>query len=406
MKPHLSTRLALAGTFALFTHTTRAQTWQTVSDFQYGEVPNQPGWLSTANAMALDAQGAIYVAGRGTTNGARHGLVTRSSDQGVTWTLIQDFTYPTNTAMTFTAVGLDARQDIYAVGIAGINAATRLIVRKSADAGASWTTALDVPIPNAYNPDLYTAPEGSPGFAADAAGAIYVSVAALPPIGSLVWCSLDAGVTWSSANEGMGHVGGIALTAAGLFAADWASSYWGTVKRSDNGGLTWPVVNSYTPPNFNGTGTLQALGSDMLGNLYVGGFAYLTTTTGSGRHATSITTTNWVVRKGNNSGLTWSTLALMPTGSASSLNAVGADHAGNLYAVGAATFPGNTSAHWLVQKSVNQGASWTLVDDFQYPYNGSGVTSVAKAIICDATGAVYVCGNARNHWVVRKQVGP
>jgi hypothetical protein len=34
MKTHVSTRLALAGTLALFTHTALAQNWQTVDDFQ------------------------------------------------------------------------------------------------------------------------------------------------------------------------------------------------------------------------------------------------------------------------------------------------------------------------------------------------------------------------------------
>ncbi len=403
MKTHLSTRLALAGTLALFTHTTLAQSWLTVADFQVGDVPNSGGLLSVANAMAVDAQNTLYVAGRGTdTTGRRHGLVTRSSDAGGTWTLIDDYLYPTDTAMTFTAIGLDAQRNLYAVGWAGINQNTRLIVRKSADDGATWFTTLDVSIPNGFNPDSYTAPVGTPGFATDASGAIYVTAAAVPPKGSFVLRSTDAGATWFSVTEGGGHVQGIVSTAAGLFAADSGDGPWGVVKTSVSGGINWPVVNSYTPPGFNGSGALQALGSDQLGNLYVGGFASISVTV----KKTTTTTPNWVVQKGTNGGTTWSTLALMPTGTAPSLNAVGADHAGSLYAVGAATFPGNTYAHWLVQKSVNQGASWTLVEDFQYPYNGSGVTSVAKAIICDQTGTVFVCGTGRNHWIVRKQVGP
>ena len=87
--------------------------------------------------MAVDAQGNIYVAGWGYEPGVSlHGLVTRSSDQGATWTLIRDYPYPTDTSINFTAVGLDPAQNLYVVGLAGINQNTRLIVRKSADAGA------------------------------------------------------------------------------------------------------------------------------------------------------------------------------------------------------------------------------------------------------------------------------
>src|SRR5258708_1453153 len=93
-------RSALACTIALLTHPALAQTWQTVSDFQYDEVPNVAGPPSVANAMAVDAQGNIYVAGWGYEPGVSlHGLVTRSSDQGATWTMIQDYRYPTDTAI-------------------------------------------------------------------------------------------------------------------------------------------------------------------------------------------------------------------------------------------------------------------------------------------------------------------
>jgi hypothetical protein len=404
MKTHVSTRLALAGAVALFTHTALAQTWQTVDDFQYVAGKN-----SQANAIAVDAQGIIYVAGQGDLGlaGYRNALVTRSSDQGATWTLIQDYAYPnpTNHIVTFTAIGLDLAQNLYAVGVAGINRDTRLIVRKSADGGATWGTALDV-VAAPYIASG-TANAGTPGFAADASGAIYVSVVLNTGLPSTILRSSDAGATWIAWNEN-GGVRGILSAPAGLFTADSGEGAWGVVKKSLNGGATWAMVDSYTPQGLS-SGSLEALCMDWSGNLYIGGFAYITVTSGKGKNAISTSTYNWVVRKGTNGGATWNTLPIIPTGGTQYgcwLYGLGADHAGNLYAVGRVT---DTLGYprWIVEKGTNQGANWTMVEDF-----GPWHSGFAMAVACDAAGGVYVCGGAffpstlQSHWIVRKQVGP
>jgi hypothetical protein len=404
MKTHVSTRLALAGAVALFTHMALAQTWQTVDDFQYAVDKN-----SQANAIAVDAQGNIYVAGQGGIGlaGYRNALVRRSTDQGATWTTIEDYLYanPTNHITTFTAIGLDRAQNLYAVGVAGINYNTRLIVRKSADGGATWATALDVNA--APNIAGGFANAGTPGFAADASGAIYVSVVLNYGNPSTILKSSDAGATWIAWNEN-GGVRGILTTSAGLFTADSGEGAWGVVKKSLNGGATWTTVDSYTPRGLSG-GNVEALCTDWTGNLYVGGFANITVTTGKGRTATSTTTYNWVVRKGTNGGTRWTTLPIIAmdgTLTGSWLNGLDADPAGNLYAVGRVT---DTLGYprWIVEKGTNQGANWTMVEDF-----GPWHSGFAMAVACDAAGGVYVCGGAffpttlQSHWIVRKQVGP
>ncbi|MBI3851028.1 MAG: exo-alpha-sialidase [Verrucomicrobia bacterium] len=398
MKTLLSTRLALAGTLALFSHTALAQTWQTVDDFQV--VSNH---VAEPYAMTVDAQGSIYVAGMYQNGelGFRNGLVRRSTDQGASWTTIEDYGYPdpTNHVVVFTAIGLDAHQNLYAVGLTGLGAADasdRLVVRKSADGGATWATTLDFAAPKALNG---TATIGSPAFAADAAGAIYVSV--VYNAGAFILKSTDAGGTWISWNAGA-WVRGMAITSSGLFAAQALGGPWGMVKKSLNAGATWTTVDSYTPPGFNGTGNLEALCADWTGNLYVGGFANINVTT----KKTTTTTYNWIVRKGTNGGATWNTQVVIPTGGNCMLNGLDADPVGNVYAVGLVD---DTTGHhrWIVEKGANQGASWTLVDNY-----GPLLTAFATAVTCDAAGGVYVCGLAllpsgtQGHWVVRKQVGP
>ena len=412
MKAHLSTRLALVGTLALFNHTARAQSWQTVDDYQV--VSNH---VSQPTAITVDAQGTIYVAGYYSSDlvgGYQNALVRRSSDQGATWATIEDYIYPNpaNHNVVFNSIGLDSHQNLYAVGLTGqgiSDSTDRLIVRKSADGGATWATALDVTIPYAYTYNgLVTI--GNPGFVADAAGAIYVSVQSRS--GALILKSADAGATWVSGNPGT-WVRGMAVTSDGLFAAEaQGGSPWGLVKKTINGGATWTTVDSYTPPGFNGTGNSSALCADWFGNLYAGGFAGITVTTGTGKNAISTTTYNWVIRKGTNGGATWSTSVIIPAPSTQSsclLNGLDADPAGNVYAVGR-MFDTLGHQRWIVAKGVNQGASWTLVDDYG-PY-APLFAGRATAVTCDAAGGVYVCGLAllpggtQGHWVVRKQVWP
>ena len=152
-KTIVAMRLALAGTVALVTYTTLAQTWETVDDFQY--VPaDSYAW---AMAGAVDALGRVYVCGQASDNtgpGQRygHGLVRQSADQGATWTILEDYIHNGTNVFTFLqAIGFDASQNLYAAGHAqyavGTNQSSAFFVRKSADYGATWQTVLDVDTP-------------------------------------------------------------------------------------------------------------------------------------------------------------------------------------------------------------------------------------------------------------------
>src|SRR6266404_553145 len=95
MKSLLSTRLALAFTLAFLTHAAFAQTWQTVDDYQV--VSNH---VTMPYAIAVDAHGTIYAAGMASglfipgPGGYVHAIVRRSTDQGATWTTVEEYRYP------------------------------------------------------------------------------------------------------------------------------------------------------------------------------------------------------------------------------------------------------------------------------------------------------------------------
>jgi len=88
---------------------------------------------------------------------------------------------------------------------------------------------------------------------------------------------------------------------------------------------------------------------------------------------------------------------------------LGADPAGQLYAVGYVTDQqGHTC--WLVRRSDVGGGEWTTVDEFALP---GGQTTIAQGFAMDARGNLYVAGYGnepltdsqplgRKHWLVRQ----
>ena len=118
----------------------------------------------------------------------------------------------------------------------------------------------------------------------------------------------------------------------------------------------------------------------------------------------------WIVRKGTTAGSTWQLSDLYQYshyanggGYWAEVPALGSDEMGNVYAAGC--FPdSNGVAHWLVRQSPDEGASWSLVDDFQY---AAGEKAYAGCLGSDALGYIYVGGWAMDlagieHWMVRK----
>src|SRR5262249_55529533 len=120
--------------------------------------------------------------------------------------------------------------------------------------------------------------------------------------------------------------------------------------------------------------------------------------------ASDATGAHWLVRTSVD-GVTWFTIDdFMYPGAGADAAFVGADANGNLIVGGNAET--STSSRWLVRRSTDGGATWTLVDDYQHP---TGSTGLARAM-ASTGGAIYVAGHSDNldatvdqyHWIVRK----
>jgi hypothetical protein len=335
-------------------------TWETIEDFNY-----RPGTNTYFLSFAVDPAQNLYavgVANMAPLSGAPdHWIVRKSADHGATWTTVDDFVPDSGVGdgrNVASGVAVDGVGNVYVVGMVhkrvGMSSHSYefWVVRKSADAGATWTTVDQYGYPNA--------PES-------------VASAVLATPAGLFVCGL------SVATSGRGP--------------QWV------VRKCANAGTTWTTVdNFYSSTAFNQPNALTA---DAAGNVYVGGFSDINTA-GSYAHY-------WVVRKGTNGGASWQTVDAFryfpypTTFTANDALGMGTDALGNVYAVGSGT-DANRVGHWVVRGSANQGASWVTVDDFQY---ASGQYSAAHGFGLDAAGNVYVCGTGTDpvsggHWLVRK----
>jgi len=145
-----------------------------------------------------------------------------------------------------------------------------------------------------------------------------------------------------------------------------------------------------------------------LGVVYVAGFAEQSTSSPVPFDA------HWIVRKSSDGGQTWTTVRDLKLSAASSslvdgalARNVGQDLSGNVFVVG--QVGDGSSTHWIVEKSIDGGASWTTSDDFQLT-NTAGTGSGAWAFLPDVgTGYLYVSGTGGDagnfqHGIVRRSL--
>jgi hypothetical protein len=392
MKPNLSWRLALCGTVALITHSTSGQTWKTVDDFQY-----VPGNSTLARGATVDPAGNLYVAGSGTFPGAGIvGITLKSSDGGLNWSDPPADVFGTSpTPVYFSAITSDAAGDLYAAGWGTL----RWLVRRSQDAGLTWTTVDDF------------APGGSTSFrdvALDLAGNVYaVGMAAnhwlvrkgitSPYDGTMSWSIVDA---FNPGNSAVA-MGVFCHPTAGIFVVGQGSYYvtnrnvisfelrW-LVRRSRDGGATWTTVDTYLGA------TPARVGADAAGNLYVVGTSSL-----------------WLVRKSSNGGDSWATVDTFTLdkkqGYPSGARGFATDSHGNLFVIGYAYAGSGKGNQWVVRENPGGTGGWRTVDTFQLV---TGPDTVANAVAADNSGHVFVAGygndagNLISHWIVRKLSTP
>jgi hypothetical protein len=399
--------LAFTAAVALLTPATFAQGWLTVDDFQY--VPAESTYtygLTTAPNGRLFACGFGYDAA-----GVAHGLVIASGDGGNTWSgPVDDFVYPGLSYTRYEAgIVADSVGNLYVAGRAYDDGSPsggpfHWIVRRSTDGGETWSLADDF-IPGGSGTEPY-------GITVDAAGNLYVAGDADYNASGQYW-TVRKGIGGTNFFTVDNFPDGSYYTALTVFAHPTAGiftagegpvatnkfgnvTYGWLVRRSTNGGTNWTTADAFVLASGYRANPF-GIGTDTNGNLYVAGRA-ASQYKGSGYF-------HWLVRKGNNTGTSWTTddnYQLFVTGTQSA-RGFSCDSAGNLYAVGGAgakSYLGPTD--WLVRKKVAGTSTWVTLDDFKF-----GAYAGAQSIAINMLGSVLVGGSGSDgtsdHWLIRKK---
>jgi hypothetical protein len=373
--------------------------WNLSDDYVYpGATDNE------AFAIEGDALGNIYSTGYSVDSvGTVHLIVRKSANLGASWGDVDNYVYPGGNDTDAFAFGVDALGNLYSAGQGKDGGGTsHYIVRKSSNLGASWVNADDYIYP------------GGPGseaeaFGVDALGNLYSAGVAIDGVGTdhlIVRKSSNSGASWGTVDDYV-YPGGTSTQATGFgvdasgdiytsgIGQDGAGTMHFIVRKSSNSGASWANVDDYVYPGGTDTEANAFLKIDVLGNLYSAGFG-----------KDGVGTYHLIVRKSTNLGVSWANVDdyVYPGGTETSAVSFGSDVLGNLYSAGYGR-DGVGTFHLIVRKSTNSGVSWANVDDYVYP---GGTDTDAYAFGSDVFGNIYSAGYAAdsvgtNHLIARKQ---
>ena len=162
---------------------------------------------------------------------------------------------------------------------------------------------------------------------------------------------------------------------------DYSLGYRGLVRASADGGNTWSLLDDFLYPGLNYT-VFAGMVSDSAGNMYVAGTAYDDGSADGGPF-------HWIVRRSTDGGATWSIVDdFVPGGQFTQPNGITVDAAGNVYVTGDADYnTGNN--YWTVRKGVG-GVNFTTVDSVR----GYGFYNTAWAVFVHPTAGIFAAGEA------------
>jgi hypothetical protein len=371
--------------------------WQTVDNYQYTLNDN-----AEAFSLAANSAGMIYATGWGyDPSMTRHSLVQASGDGGGTWSLLNDYTTFDGASIS---MAVDPNGILYqsAAAILTPGAKNSWVTRQSIDQGATWTVVDDFTLGGAI---------GQPtSVATDSGGNVYVAGFALPASGYEQWIIRKGtptvgGMNWTTVDQLASSAGGevargvVCHPAAGVFAIGQtvvtgkktSTSVW-TVRRSQDGGVTWQTVDTYSL-NSSQQAWGNGLGIDEAGNLYAVGTAGNST---KGFY-------DWIVRKSSDAGTSWTTVDdVTASGIDNTANAFTGDAKGNLYVVGQSRSPAINVNTWIVRESVGGTGAWTTVDSYQLVTGKSATATTAMSALGQVLVAGYATDGTANHWIVRR----
>ena len=349
--------LGAALLLAPLTSTIAQSTWETVDAIT--------PWRG--RAIAADSAGnfiSLALDDSNSTTGPVSTAVSLSIDTGLTWQTVG--------SIPGYALRLTAAPDgtLYATGNRSATVSGKAFVWFSLDHGTNWTVSdpwTGQTQTNALlSSDLAAAPSGAVylcGFIVQE-GKWVVRKGQQTPSG-LVWTTVDtfAGVQPYSIAIRPGPTGQPDY----IVVCGKASSFW-TVRRSADGGATWTTVENTSL----GTAFSVAVGAN--GDIYVDGASSASIITGTNVtttivHHQKVVTTNyttttvpaWLVQKSTDDGASWTNVDFVVTGYPAFTRSLTVDALGRVFAVG---FLWTASDTWIVRGSADGGATWITTDTF------------------------------------------
>ena len=423
----LTIGVALCGSYASLAQSLPPE-WVTVDDVENG-------W---AHKIAADRLGNVFLTGTVSVAGVNHPCISKSSDQGVSWS-----------STVYTDIGVSSFSGIAAATIevapatdaspavlqdllvtSSYTTSGQWITRRSLNAGATWETVDIVDflgISSAWSPQNYSV-------AIDTSGNIYVVGMGVKATTTVVknktsisnayyWLirkiSRDAtvaspmGKTTFELSETIspGYVNrASAVTCVGIrvFVAGQSGNRWQVRKYSGDGG-TWELVDDFRyDPNY--PSHPNRITKDSLGNVYVVGEGMRAV--GPARPVQA-TAAYWIVRKGNGIG----TSSFLPVdrfelelNKGAVARGVTVDLEGNLHVIGtaASTVAGYTRNRWFTRTLKAGATEWLNADHY---FLSPSEASIGHNIVADSAGNVFAAGRADeptvlHNWVVRRQLAP
>ncbi len=385
-------RLSIAGAFVT----------ATVAFTASAAPPCTPAWSTVddfllptttlaAAAAITTSRNSVYVAGMSSDTATGHWVV-RKFRNGV-WSTVDDYIYSIGLRSHPQAIVRTGRDVFVAGGGNNASNAGPWLVRRSTNRGATWSLI-----------DTFEDPAAPASFAnaavVDRNGAILVGGPSNVGAVGYHWVvrsSANLGASWTTSDDvapmtAAAGVTGLALATNGdVYACgyNWdGAQYRWQVRRRPANSAAWSMVDDFVPSGLTTPNGLFAYGVAAGAGTVMVAGAYLV---GGAYH--------WVVRRSTNSGASWTVAD--DFGSVCIPHAIGYDSTRDAwYAVGRCAT--GSAYSWITRRSADGGATWTTEDTYQLT---PGESSRAMAVGVTGRGEVYVAGRgglgATTHWIVR-----